>query len=130
MPASVYPVLPHYKSYPVVQLKCFNRGAPACGAPHDACAIFAPAEVAVPPLGPGVEKANPSVVCGIATFGLDALRVVAEATGKPQVVVAVTATSHRGDNMLNFQNLQDMFLPREAIAAAITGSPRGCVLPH
>ena len=120
MPAGRDPILPHGDGDQVVQVKRRDSCAATDRATYDHDAIGAPVEVTAPPLSSRVEQSHQATGEGIATVGLVGFMQVARPTRQPEVFLIVSAAFGPGNDVLHIQASRHIFLPRQAVATAIS----------
>ena len=121
VPAGSYPFASDHDSDPVIQLKCDDR-RPAAGRGSDnACPIFAPIKVFLPPLSTRIEKIDPSPANRIAALRLSCFEPVAQPASKPEVVFVVRPKSGFGNEVVDLQHAENQMLRAQAVPTAIVG---------
>src|SRR5262245_13840681 len=94
-------------------------GASARSLTQDPRAVLTPGEVFGPRLPPWIEELGHLPRGEIQGVGADPLEGIAQPAGQPQVGLVVAATRRFGDDMLDLQDAEDVFLLALAVPAAV-----------
>jgi hypothetical protein len=120
MPTRLYPCLANGDGDLVVEIECEHGGSTCWRLSNDLGSVSAPMKVIGPLLRAWIEQDYCFLGLRIVGLGLDALEIVAEAAGEPEVVFLIAASGPLRMNVLDFQPAQDKRLRTQAIATTVS----------
>lgn len=120
MPACFYPFSAHHLSNQVVDVECHDCRTSTGGTPDDVNPIFTPPKVSCPTLLTWVKQPHPPPCQWVTSMRLCAFVMVAEPTCQPKIILIISATPRRWDDVVNLQKPQHIFLTAEAVATSVS----------
>lgn len=122
MPTYRYPIAADSYCQWIVQPKCIYRCATTSRfADYDAT-VLVPLEVDRPLILAWVEQSNNDTCLWINTFCLRPFVLIAQFTGKTEILEIITSTLRHWMNVINLKPPHDKILMAEAVLTSISGS--------
>ena len=119
MPTNRDPLSSDQNGDDVVELQRDDRRPPRRRPSDDPGAIVTPDEVPEPSLAARVEQRHASARERVGRTGLNRLVVVAQATGEPEIVLPIGPARGLRDDVLDFEQAQDVLLRAQTIPTAV-----------